>query len=167
MLIESDFTKMSQFGWFCIFPGTLDIPLFQQFSIINFSIFRFGFVLFCCASRMPFICMLDLCFQTFSSVIFSTCFHLLVLFLCILCSFLKTAFHIIHFALALWVPPLITLIYLLVLQWFCFCLQLLSSIASFPFISSWCPIIASLISSVIESLLIVEYDFLLCHVPSE
>ena len=106
--------------------------------------------------------MLGLCFQALLSVIFSVCFHLLVLFLCILCSVLKTVFHIINSVFGLWILPLITLMYLLVLQWYYFCCQFLSSTASFSFISFWCFITLSLISSFILS--VVLYNILLCLV---
>lgn len=147
------------FWWSLFFPGMSDILLFWQFSIIDFRIFCFGFVLFSCTSKMPFIYILDPYFQTFLSVILSTCFHLLFSFA--FCAVFENCF--LHHPLCFWSwvsPPLI---YLLVLQWYWFCHPLLSSTASFTFIWFWCP----LISSVIESLLIVDDDFLVCPFPSE
>lgn len=90
------------FDGFHSFPRTADTSLFQQ----NYFLSQIGayFVLLCfvflSTSRIPFICTLDLCFQTFLSVIFSTCFHLLVLFLCILCSFFEDCFP--HHQLRFW-----------------------------------------------------------------
>lgn len=163
-------TKMSHFDDSVLhFPGMSDISLFQQNYFLS-QIWAY-FVLLCfvllSTSRIPFICVLDLCCQTFLSVIFSTYFHLLVLFLCILCSFLKTVFHIINFVFGLCILSLFTLIYLLVVQWYYFCCQFLSSTASFPFISFWCLIILSLISSFIVFLLIVVCNFLLRSVLSK
>lgn len=132
----------------------------KLFPITDLSYFVLLCFVLLSTSRIPFICMLDL----FSNLLIC---HLLYLFSSAcpfplyLYSFLKTVFHIINFVFGLWILSLITLIYLLVLQWYYFCFQFLSSPARSPFISLWCLIILSLISSFIVSLLIVVCNFLL------
>lgn len=146
-----------------VFPEYLVFLYFNEVTFYH----RFEHILFCCLLLEYLLSVCWISFSDFLSVIFSTCFRLLVLFLCILYSVLKTVFHIIHFVFGLWILPLITLIYLLILQWYYFCHWCLSSTASSSFISFWCPIILSLISSFRVFLLIVVYNFFLCPVLSK
>lgn len=158
---------MSQFWWFSNFPGIADIPVFQQSYFLphGFEHILFGSALFCCLllEYLLSVC----CISTFkpsylsSPLLSSTCpspLHFV--------GFLKTVFHLINFVSGLWILPLITLIYLLVLQYH-FCPWFLSSTASSPFISFWCLIISSLIYSFLVPLLIVVCTFLLCPVLSK
>lgn len=100
-----DFMALSVYSWNSVtLPRCLNLMIiFVTFSqhiryfLISTKLFPITdlsyFVLLCfvllSTSRIPFICMLDLCFQTFLSLIFSTCFHLLLLFLCICTVFWK------------------------------------------------------------------------------
>lgn len=145
-----------------------------RYSFISTKVFFLSqiwayFVLLCfvllSTSRIPFICMLDLYFQTFLSVIFSTCFHLLVL-LCIFVSFLKTVFHIINFVFGLWI---FTSYYFNIFIDSAMIL-FLSSVSFFNCqlpLSSHCDVLSSYLWSFLVSLLIVVYKFLLCPVLSK
>lgn len=97
MLVQFDFIRIFLLMTL-FFPGMSDILLFWQFSIIDFRIFCFGFVLFSCTSKMPFIYILDLYFQSFLSVILSTCFHLLFSFA--FCAVFENCF--LHHPLCFW-----------------------------------------------------------------
>lgn len=155
---------MSQFWWFYVTFSWSIIYSFiarRLFSITDLSVFCFA--CFVCCRLLEYL--LSVCRILFSNLLVCHLLHLAFIYLSFSSAFyavfLKTDLHIINFVFGLGILPLITLIYLLVLQWYYFCCQFLSSTASFSFISVWCLISSSLISFIV-SLLIVVYNTLLC-----
>lgn len=89
----------------------------------------FCFVLLCCRLLDYFSSVCWISAQPLS-VIFPTCFHLRAPFLCLSRRVLKTVSYIISLVLGVPIVPLLTFIYLWVLQWYYLWHQFLSSSAS-------------------------------------
>lgn len=127
-----DFVVISVYSWklylyrdvsilmiLLLFPGTSDIPLFRG-SYFPSQIWAY-FVLPCFVLLSTREYLLSVCWISVFKLSYLSCSLLAFIYLSFssaFCAvFLKTVFRIINFDSGLWILSLITLIYLLVLQW--------------------------------------------------